>query len=324
MTKRRRRRFGPTKPPSAAAEKRARKARAANALADLSRKSVKELVDDFMRLEKEVIEAVRQPVRKAVQAGEILLVLKDKVKAEKGHGHWLEWVRNNLLDISVRTVQTYMGLARDRVLVEQYLTDNRRASLEDVIRLFRTPKLDDDEKAEDQADQYRGRPVAYPEVGDGDVPAEVAPDQDAVREDAKKARRELVKLFRDALKGFHNSDLPLLVEWWYSDIRPFFVRTAQEIRPLGSRLRSARGLPPEQGRAMLFQQFGPKGAELSEWQLAKVVAELQESRRRQAGEQPADGKRRIAVSMGEWSLGNALLWRRHVGEDNDDDHETTI
>jgi hypothetical protein len=54
--------------------------------------------------------SARQTLDHAIRAGELLLQAKDKV----GHGRWTDWLPNHC-DLSERTAQAYMRLARNKV-----------------------------------------------------------------------------------------------------------------------------------------------------------------------------------------------------------------
>lgn len=72
---------------------------------------------------------------RALEAGDLLL----KVKASLAHGQWLPWLEEHCPDISARTAQGYMRLARD--LPVQIRTD-AHLSLNGAKRLLSAPKDD--------------------------------------------------------------------------------------------------------------------------------------------------------------------------------------
>jgi len=57
--------------------------------------------------------ALRRSVERSMAAGDILL----EAKAQLGHGEWLPWLAS--CDISERTAQRYMRLARHRAVISQ-------------------------------------------------------------------------------------------------------------------------------------------------------------------------------------------------------------
>lgn len=58
--------------------------------------------------------AARATVAHALDCGDLLIAAKAKVE----HGGWLPWLRDHCPDVSVRTAQAYMQLARQRAEVE--------------------------------------------------------------------------------------------------------------------------------------------------------------------------------------------------------------
>jgi hypothetical protein len=78
---------------------------ASNSLTDLAARIVAE--------HQAVSTALKDSVRHAITAGELLIEAKDKV----GHGNWLPWSRDHCT-ISERTAQLYMRCARNREAIE--------------------------------------------------------------------------------------------------------------------------------------------------------------------------------------------------------------
>ena len=83
-------------------------------VADITRSN--SLTDLAARIKAEheaVSVALKDSVRHAITAGELLIEAKDKV----GHGQWLPWLRDHCT-ISERTAQLYMRCARNREAIE--------------------------------------------------------------------------------------------------------------------------------------------------------------------------------------------------------------
>jgi hypothetical protein len=95
-----------------------------------------ELGSKIKALHAEVIEAGRNVVRKAIEAGVALIEAKGKVR----HGEWLPWLKR-CCGFSERTAQDYMKLARHRQKVEEKLKSALGADfgLKDALRM-----VDDD------------------------------------------------------------------------------------------------------------------------------------------------------------------------------------
>jgi hypothetical protein len=81
---------------------------ASNSLADLAARIVVE--------HQAVSTALKDSVRHAITAGELLVEAKDKV----GHGNWLPWLRDHCT-ISERTAQLYMRCAKNREAIEDQI-----------------------------------------------------------------------------------------------------------------------------------------------------------------------------------------------------------
>jgi Protein of unknown function (DUF3102) len=66
----------------------------------------------------EVVASTKNVIQRALACGELL----NEAKAKKTkHGEWLPWLRANCPDISERTAQVYMKLARHKAQVEAML-----------------------------------------------------------------------------------------------------------------------------------------------------------------------------------------------------------
>ncbi len=59
----------------------------------------------------EAIASLRAGAAAAIRAGKALVAAKEQLKRECGHGHWEDYVSLDCR-LSLRTAQTYMGLAR--------------------------------------------------------------------------------------------------------------------------------------------------------------------------------------------------------------------
>jgi hypothetical protein len=62
-------------------------------------------------------DATRKGVEHAMAAGDLLLEAKAQLKAQLGHGQWLPWLTERC-ELSVRSAQLYMRLARNRSEIE--------------------------------------------------------------------------------------------------------------------------------------------------------------------------------------------------------------
>jgi hypothetical protein len=105
--------------------------RAADPLADL--------VATIKNLHAAVVEASRNVVMKAIDAGTAL----NEAKAKVGHGRWLSWLKQNC-GLSERRAQDYMKLATNRHKIEAKMKSAAIAdlTLKEALRLAQ----DDDEQ----------------------------------------------------------------------------------------------------------------------------------------------------------------------------------
>jgi hypothetical protein len=79
-------------------------------------KTSNSLIDLAARIKTEhqaVATALKQSVKHAIAAGELLIEAKDQVP----HGRWLPWLRDHCT-ISERTAQLYMRVAKNRADIE--------------------------------------------------------------------------------------------------------------------------------------------------------------------------------------------------------------
>ena len=96
-----------------------------------------------------VADALKDSLRHAITAGELLIV----AKAQVPHGQWLSWLREHCA-ISERTEQFYMRVAKNRAEIEAEISEDAAdvmsALSSDARRLFRFVKelgaLDDPEE----------------------------------------------------------------------------------------------------------------------------------------------------------------------------------
>jgi hypothetical protein len=62
---------------------------------------------------KAYVAATKKGTKHAIEAGDLLIQAKEKLKAEVGHGHWMGWLTRNCPDVSSRTARFYMQVARN-------------------------------------------------------------------------------------------------------------------------------------------------------------------------------------------------------------------
>jgi hypothetical protein len=95
-------------------------------------------------------EAVRQSARQtlhhALKAGELLLEAKKHVH----HGYWSDWLHEHC-DMSQRTAQNYMRLARNRIAVEEKAQATADLTIEDALDALAKPRSPDVEIPADYA-----------------------------------------------------------------------------------------------------------------------------------------------------------------------------
>jgi hypothetical protein len=72
------------------------------------------LAEEIRRAHADSEGAMGTSLGRAMDAGELLL----EAKAAVPHGGWLRWLRENCADMSERTAQTYMRLARNKARVD--------------------------------------------------------------------------------------------------------------------------------------------------------------------------------------------------------------
>ena len=68
------------------------------------------LAAQIVRAHQEAQQASETSIEKAIEAGEALIEAKEQVK----HGEWLPWLKANCPDMSQRTVQRYMRIAKNK------------------------------------------------------------------------------------------------------------------------------------------------------------------------------------------------------------------
>src|SRR5262249_39349158 len=80
-------------------------------------------------LHAQVLDAGKNVVRKAIEAGVALIDAKRQV----GHGNWLRWVRDNC-ELSERTAEVYMECARNRQKLEAIIATAANMTLAQALR----------------------------------------------------------------------------------------------------------------------------------------------------------------------------------------------
>jgi hypothetical protein len=96
---------------------------------------IEELTQRANHLASECQEAIQQVVWYAVECGEVL----QAVKAELGHGKWLQWLSEDWQH-SERTAERYMQLAANRGLLEQRQPESLRQAVALIVETKGTGK----------------------------------------------------------------------------------------------------------------------------------------------------------------------------------------
>jgi hypothetical protein len=73
---------------------------------------------EFDQINPALLGGFRTALGHAFKVGELLTKAKAKLKAEVGHGQWLDWVEEHCPFVGVRTAQVYMQLHRNRDKIE--------------------------------------------------------------------------------------------------------------------------------------------------------------------------------------------------------------
>jgi hypothetical protein len=185
-----------------------------------------------IRLEHEAtIAALKSSVEHAMAAGDLLIEAKKLVP----HGQWLSWQRNHC-ELSARTIQLYMNLAKNRATIEKQirngvadLTLNEAAAL--CVLGGRIEKLLEFAKRTEVADPETLISICAAEG----ITAIVTENYDplAGRSEVEKRDWALFGLFIGDCKGAH-------VEWLLQ--RPF-QNVDEWLGPEGDKWRSRNGMP---------------------------------------------------------------------------------
>lgn len=108
---------------------------------------------------REAKEHAARAIERAIEAGDLL----NEVKRQLGHGQWLPWLAQHCPDISVRTAQQYMQIARS---LPAQMRSAAHLSIREVLRQLEAPPTDDEEspperypKEPDPAAEPRTRPA---------------------------------------------------------------------------------------------------------------------------------------------------------------------
>jgi hypothetical protein len=95
-----------------------------------------DLATRIKSLHAQVLDAGKNVVRKAIEAGVALIDAKRQV----GHGNWLRWLRDNC-ELSERTAEVYMECARNRQKLEAKIAAAANMTLHQALREIK-PKPD--------------------------------------------------------------------------------------------------------------------------------------------------------------------------------------
>jgi hypothetical protein len=95
-----------------------------------------DLATRIKSLHAQVLDAGKNVVRKAIEAGVALIDAKRQV----GHGNWLRWLRDNC-ELSERTAEVYMECARNRQKLEAIIAGAANMTLAKALREIK-PNLD--------------------------------------------------------------------------------------------------------------------------------------------------------------------------------------
>jgi hypothetical protein len=92
---------------------------------------------------KAVVEANQTSLQHAIAAGQMLRACKDSMP----HGEWIDWLAKNCPDISERTAQLYMKLAKNEDKLEAAADENRNTvadlSLRGAAKLLAEPQTEE-------------------------------------------------------------------------------------------------------------------------------------------------------------------------------------
>jgi hypothetical protein len=88
-----------------------------------------ELATRIKSLHAQVVDAGKNVVRKAIEAGLALIDAKRQV----GHGNWLRWLKDNC-ELSDRTAEVYMTCARNRQRLEAIIATAANMTLAAALR----------------------------------------------------------------------------------------------------------------------------------------------------------------------------------------------
>jgi Protein of unknown function (DUF3102) len=105
-------------------------------VADLKTDPLADLATRIKSLHAQVVDAGKNVVRKAIDAGLALIEAKRQV----GHGQWLKWLKENC-ELSERTAEVYMECARNRQRLEPIIAVAANMTLSQALRQIR-PKPD--------------------------------------------------------------------------------------------------------------------------------------------------------------------------------------
>ena len=97
-------------------------------IADTKPDGLSELAAKIKSLHAAVIDAGKNVVRKAIDAGVALIEAKQKV----GHGNWLRWLKE--CGLSDRTAEVYMTCARNRQRLEAIIATAANMTLSAALR----------------------------------------------------------------------------------------------------------------------------------------------------------------------------------------------
>ena len=95
-----------------------------------------DLATRIKSLHAQVLDAGKNVVRKAIEAGVALIEAKRQV----GHGNWLKWLKENC-ELSERTAEVYMECARNRQKLEAIIAAAANMTLAQALQAIK-PKPD--------------------------------------------------------------------------------------------------------------------------------------------------------------------------------------
>jgi hypothetical protein len=95
-----------------------------------------DLATRIKSLHAEVLDAGKNVVRKAIEAGVALI----DAKRQAGHGNWLRWLKDNY-ELSERTAEVYVECARNRQKLEAIIAGAANMTLAQALREIK-PKFD--------------------------------------------------------------------------------------------------------------------------------------------------------------------------------------